>query len=201
MTGSNKGIGFAIVKELCAKFDGVVYLTSRNEELGRAAVAEFEKIGLHPRYHQLDIDDEFSVFRLRYYFNSTYGGLDVLINNAAIGFWPDCGKTLHEMVTLTLGTNFFNTQTLCQVLFPLLRPGSRVVNLSSSIGHLSVVPNVQLRHKFSSPDLTLEQLNSLMRQYIQKAFSFNSTLCDFLKTCFRDIQRRKSGRLRSKGLA
>ena len=44
VTGSNKGIGFAIVKKLCQQFDGVVYLTSRNEERGKAAVAELEKV-------------------------------------------------------------------------------------------------------------------------------------------------------------
>lgn len=27
VTGSNKGIGFAIVKRLCQQFNGVVYLT------------------------------------------------------------------------------------------------------------------------------------------------------------------------------
>ena len=44
VTGSNKGIGFAIVKKLCQKFDGVVYLTSRDEGRGKAAVAELEKV-------------------------------------------------------------------------------------------------------------------------------------------------------------
>jgi len=38
VTGSNKGIGFATVKGLLGKFDGDVFLTSRNEELGLAAI-------------------------------------------------------------------------------------------------------------------------------------------------------------------
>ena len=29
VTGSNKGIGYAIVKRLCKEFDGVVYLTGK----------------------------------------------------------------------------------------------------------------------------------------------------------------------------
>jgi carbonyl reductase 1 len=32
VTGSNKGIGFEIVKGLCQKFDGIVYLTGKNKE-------------------------------------------------------------------------------------------------------------------------------------------------------------------------
>ena len=38
VTGANKGIGFGIMKELCAKFDGIVYLTARDEGRGLAAV-------------------------------------------------------------------------------------------------------------------------------------------------------------------
>ncbi|CAG7731560.1 unnamed protein product, partial [Allacma fusca] len=37
VTGSNKGIGFAIAKELSKKFDGTVYVTARDEERGKAA--------------------------------------------------------------------------------------------------------------------------------------------------------------------
>lgn len=44
VTGSNKGIGFGIVKGLCEKFSGVVYLTSRDENRGQAAVAELNKV-------------------------------------------------------------------------------------------------------------------------------------------------------------
>ena len=40
VTGSNKGIGYATVKGLADKFNGDVYLTARNPELGMAAVAE-----------------------------------------------------------------------------------------------------------------------------------------------------------------
>nr|XP_045600109.1 carbonyl reductase [NADPH] 1-like [Procambarus clarkii]XP_045600110.1 carbonyl reductase [NADPH] 1-like [Procambarus clarkii] len=44
VTGANKGIGFGIVKELCAKFDGIVYLTARDEGRGNAAVKELSKV-------------------------------------------------------------------------------------------------------------------------------------------------------------
>ncbi len=44
VTGSNKGIGLAVVKSLCAKFDGDVFLTARNKDLGTKAVAQLEKV-------------------------------------------------------------------------------------------------------------------------------------------------------------
>ncbi len=33
VTGSNKGIGFAIVRALCKQFDGIVYLTGLTFEV------------------------------------------------------------------------------------------------------------------------------------------------------------------------
>ena len=174
MTGSNKGIGYAIVKELCAKFDGVVYLTSRNENLGKAAVAELNKLGLHPRYHQLDIDDESSVLRLRDYLKSTYGGLDVLVNNAAIAFKNDATEPFGEQAAVTLRTNFFNTERACQILFPILKPHARVVHLSSYAGHLSRIAGEepaagQLRSKLASLELGADDLRNMMRSFIEYA--------------------------------
>lgn len=42
VTGSNKGIGLAIVRGLCLQFKGDVYLTSRDEQRGKAAVEQLE---------------------------------------------------------------------------------------------------------------------------------------------------------------
>ncbi|KAI9565874.1 hypothetical protein GHT06_009672 [Daphnia sinensis] len=177
VTGSNQGIGFATVKALCANFEGSVYLTSRNEERGLAAVEELKKIGLQPKFHQLDINDESSVLRLRDYLKDTYGGLDVLVNNAAIllpfkeGMSDD---TFAEHACTVMQTNYFDTHRACKILFPILKPHARVVNLSSMLGHLTQIPGedsvaVNLRAKLASPDLTYEELDSLMHNFVDAA--------------------------------
>jgi len=172
VTGSNKGIGFGIVKELCAKFEGIVYLTSRKESLGIAAVKELEELGFHPKYHLLDIDDEDSITHFRDHLLDTYGGLDVLVNNAAIAFKSDTTETFEKQVTLTLRTNFFNTCKLCNILFPILKPHGRVVNVSSAAGHLIQITNnekagIELRDKLSSNNLSENDLHKLMCEYIE----------------------------------
>ena len=86
MTGSNKGIGFAIVRGLCKQFAGDVYLTARDEGRGRAAVASLEAEGLSPKFHQLDITSQQSVDALKKFVLEKYGGIDVLVNNAGIIF-------------------------------------------------------------------------------------------------------------------
>lgn len=86
MTGGNKGIGYAIVKGLCEKFPGIVYLTARSDASGKAAVKKLNDEGLKPFYHQLNIDDQESVDRFGDYIKNTHGGIDVLVNNAGIAF-------------------------------------------------------------------------------------------------------------------
>jgi len=174
VTGSNKGIGFAIVKALCKDFDGIVYLTSRDENRGLKAVEELKSMGLSPLFHQLDIDDEASVLKLRDHLLKEHGGLDVLVNNAAIIFRMTCTEPFGDTVERTIRTNFFHTLRLNDILFPILRPHARVVNLTSDDGHLLKIAGKepeasQLRARFAAPDLTIEQLSDLMNEFIECA--------------------------------
>ena len=176
VTGGNKGIGFAIVKGLVEKFDGVVYLTARNVERGTDAVKELAKCGVNASFHQLDIDDRSSAEKLRDYMKDKYGGIDVLVNNAGIAFKAAATEPMHVQAKVTIQTNYFGTKQACEVLFPILKPGARVVNVSSSAGFLLNVCGdepaaSELRKKLASSDstLTIEELDTLMNQFIQAA--------------------------------
>lgn len=167
VTGSNKGIGFAIVKALCQKFDGHVYLTARDEQRGKDAVAELEKLCLKPKFHLLNISDLSSIHKFRDYLKKEYGGLDILVNNAGIAYKIASTVPFYEQAKNTVAVNFFDTLNVCEELFPLLRPHARVVNISSVYGMLSKVGNEELQKKFSSPCLTKEELSSLMRKFVE----------------------------------
>ncbi|XP_047496115.1 carbonyl reductase [NADPH] 1-like [Penaeus chinensis] len=174
VTGGNKGIGYGIMKELCAKFDGIVYLTARDEGRGLAAVEELKKLGFAPRFHQLDIDNAESISKFTNYIKDTYGGLDVLVNNAAIAYKMAATEPFWEQAENTIKVNYFGTLALCHSLFPLLRPHARVSTVSSSAGHLSRINGNEpqasaLREKFASPSLTEEELSGLMNQFVEKA--------------------------------
>ncbi|KAI1304961.1 Carbonyl reductase [NADPH] 3 [Halotydeus destructor] len=167
VTGSNKGIGLAIVKQLCEKYDGDVYLTSRNTELGQAAVEQLKKdFNVKPKYHQLDIDDAESIKNLKNFLIDTYGGLNVLVNNAAIAYRVAATEPFTEQAENTIGTNFTSTQNICDVLFPILKAHARVVNVSSSSGMLARVPGQENREALSSPALTKTELNGIVEQYL-----------------------------------
>ncbi|XP_076046039.1 carbonyl reductase [NADPH] 1-like isoform X1 [Oratosquilla oratoria] len=174
VTGANKGIGYGIMKELCQKFDGLVYLTARNEERGKAAVAELNKLGYFPRFHLLDIDSEDSINTFAEYLKKTYNGLDVLVNNAAISYQRTATEPFGEKAENTIRVNYFGTLNVCHALFPLLRPHARVVHVSSSFGHLSYIDGDEpqassLRSKLGSPTLTEEELNAIMNDYVRAA--------------------------------
>jgi len=174
VTGANKGIGFAIMKELCAKFDGLVYLTARDEGRGQAAVEELKKLGLSACFHQLDIDNAASIKQFTEYIKNKYGGLDVLVNNAAIAYKNAATEPFGEQAENTIRVNLFGTLALCRSLFPLLRPHARVSTVSSSAGHLSRICGdepaaSELRKKFASPTLTEDELCDLMNQFVEKA--------------------------------
>uniref|UniRef100_A0A8I3PW65 Carbonyl reductase (NADPH) n=1 Tax=Canis lupus familiaris TaxID=9615 RepID=A0A8I3PW65_CANLF len=122
VTGANKGIGFAIARELCRQFSGDVVLTARDEARGRAAVQQLQAEGLSPRFHLLDIDDLHSIRALRDFLRKEYGGLDVLVNNAGIAFKTNDPTPFHIQAEVTMKTNFFGTRDVCTELLPLMKP-------------------------------------------------------------------------------
>ncbi|RZC42672.1 carbonyl reductase [NADPH] 1 [Asbolus verrucosus] len=169
VTGGNKGIGYAIVKGLCEKFQGIVYLTSRDVDRGETAVSQLKEVGCNPVFHQLDIDDQSSIDKFKEHLVQSHGGLDLLVNNAAIAFKNDAPEPFSEQAEKTTAVNYFSTLRVCEALFPILRSNARVVNLSSSAGHLSRIPSADLRAKLNDPALTVAQLNKLMEQFVQDA--------------------------------
>ncbi|CDW58656.1 carbonyl reductase (nadph) 1 [Trichuris trichiura] len=173
VTGGNKGIGYAIVRGLCERFDGIVYLTARNVELGKAAVNSVNQEVESPkcaalRFHQLDITDEESILRFKRHIEEN-GGLDILINNAGIAFKHDSTVPAGEQAEVTLKTNYWGTKAVCEQLFPLLRRNGRVVNVSSQSGLLRCIKDEALKNRLESPSLTKEELDSIMEDFTRAA--------------------------------
>jgi len=181
VTGSNKGIGFGIVRALCKKFSGDVFLTARDEARGKAAVESLLKEGLNPKFHILDIGNEETVVKLRDFMKEHYGGIDVLVNNAGIAFKQAATEPFGEQATVTLATNYWANKRACEILFPVLNPGARVVNMSSSAGYLGHLgarggdkaKAAILKQRLSADDLTVEELDGFMRNFVEAANAGN----------------------------
>jgi NAD(P)-dependent dehydrogenase (short-subunit alcohol dehydrogenase family) len=167
VTGANKGIGYAIVRQL-AKKDPTsrVLLGSRNTHLGEEALKKLEDEGLNNvRLLQIDLDNEESIRAAAQTIKETYGGLDILINNAGMA-WK--GNAFNEEVAnTTIGTNYYGTLKVCQHMLPLIHDYGRVVNVSSRAGLLRRLPSEELRNRFLDENLTLESLSALVEEFKQ----------------------------------
>jgi NAD(P)-dependent dehydrogenase (short-subunit alcohol dehydrogenase family) len=153
VSGANRGIGLEIARQLAAAGLHVVG-TSRDEADGQALKA---KLGVDDR--RLDVADPSSIAALA---RSLSGGLDVLVNNAGI--------SLHgfdvEVAKKTLDINFFGAMRVTDELLPLMRPGGRIVMVSSGMGELSSV-SPALGARFSDPSLERAELVELMRSFVR----------------------------------
>ncbi|XP_068621293.1 carbonyl reductase [NADPH] 3-like [Battus philenor] len=178
VTGSNKGIGFEIVKGLCKKFDGAVYLTARNEDRGRLAVKKLEKLGLKPLFHVLDVTNENSIQEFADYLSNHHSGIDILVNNAGVLDF-DKAVTSFEDAKKLLETNFYSLLTLSKILYPLLNEDARVINISSDWGLLSNIRKQQWLDTLVKEDLTVDEILRFVDDFLLAAKNGKSSYISF----------------------
>ncbi|XP_780055.3 carbonyl reductase [NADPH] 1 [Strongylocentrotus purpuratus] len=167
VTGSNTGIGLAMVRALCKHFgeNGVVYLTARNEERGMQAVEVLKKEGLNPRFHLLDVNDVTSMEKLRDDIKTEHGGVDILINNA--GILSKFDIPMYEQAVEMTNTNYHGVLLMTNTFLPIIRDGGRVVQLASLMGARTFYDiSEELQHRFRDVS-TVEEVTGLMNEYIK----------------------------------
>jgi NAD(P)-dependent dehydrogenase (short-subunit alcohol dehydrogenase family) len=167
ITGGNRGLGFETARELCE--NGVfVIIGSRDLAKGEAAVANLKAKGLAAAAIKFEITNEADHENVKRHLESTYGRLDILVNNAAVYLDnPNASETKPnhtsttdlQLLRDTFNTNFFEVVALTQTLLPLIRESDagRIVNLSSIIGSLTL---------HTAPDSPISE---------SKAFAYNSS--------------------------
>ncbi|MEO0557989.1 MAG: SDR family NAD(P)-dependent oxidoreductase [Bacteroidota bacterium] len=139
VTGGNRGIGLETAKAL-ARNGLAILIGSRNLDDGLEAVRQLEGDG-HGAV-ELDVTNSDQVQRAVAEADSR-GGLDVLVNNAAIYLTPPAGKGDRTALTTELAVahrtfevNVWAPLRLCQLVMPGMveRGYGRVVNVSSGYG-------------------------------------------------------------------
>ncbi|MBV9507772.1 MAG: SDR family oxidoreductase [Acidobacteriia bacterium] len=149
VTGANKGIGYEIARGL-AKQGMTVILGCRDQGRGEQAAARLTKEGHEVRPVTLDVTRPETIASAASEIDSSYGKLDVLVNNAGIAMeWQSKPSNVPlASVRQVYETNLFGVIALTQAMVPLLlrSPAARVVNVSSSLGSLCLTsdPNSEL---------------------------------------------------------
>jgi NAD(P)-dependent dehydrogenase (short-subunit alcohol dehydrogenase family) len=160
VTGANKGIGYGIIETLLRDYPQFkVIMTARNIALGEASRAEL--LRNYPTedrlvFAQLDITDSSSIANFVEFVRSTYGGLDIIVNNAGIATKGTAFD--HEIASSTLGTNFYSTVNITEAILPLIRDGGHIIHVTSMAGLGSKIPGLELRERLLKPDITREEV-------------------------------------------
>ncbi|CAG8714287.1 6974_t:CDS:2 [Gigaspora margarita] len=181
VTGGNKGIGYAIVRKLAINYASssptqplTILLTARNPTLGQSSTEKLlEELkpknilvndggNIDLKYVRLDLTDEQSINDVKEFIAKDYGGLDVLINNAAMAFKGNAFDI--NVVRTTFATNFYGTLNVINILYPLIRPNGRIVNVSSTAGKSHILSDA-LKQEFSKEDLEIDGLIGLLKRF------------------------------------
>src|SRR4051794_15210327 len=154
VTGGNRGIGFAISKELALQGVSVI-IGSRDIRQGEAAAKSITPSPSAGRTNttrtartvsafELDVTDQDSVDKLTNTIHSKFGKLDILVNNAGVLFDETNNlpsKTDLQIVRATFETNLIGAWRICQSFVPMMKKNKygRIVNVSSGAGALDTI--------------------------------------------------------------
>ena len=183
VTGANKGIGLAIVRQLALQYPAssfnsgplLIYLTARDKSRGEAALKEIQNdshlarakaLTIHGglaevTYHALDIGDPNSISVFADYVEKTHPeGIDSLINNAGVAM---NGFDIN-VVKSTLGVNYYGTLEMCQKFLPMIKDGGRLVNVASTAGRLGTKYAEPIKRRFLGAE-TIGDVTKLMEDF------------------------------------
>ncbi len=141
VTGANRGIGREVVRELAVRGDTPV-LAARHPQRGRRAAEEIAaRHSVAVDVVTLDVTDADSCAAAAEEVGARHGGVDVLVNNAAIHYdvWERATTADLRVVQEAWDTNVLGAWRVTLAFLPLLRrsPAAQVVNVSSEAGSLT----------------------------------------------------------------
>lgn len=133
ITGASRGIGAAIAKRLASDGFKVVVNYSQTAQSALRVVEEIEQAGGQAIALQADIANPDQVKALFEHTIKVYGGVDVLVNNAAIMQLAPIANTTDEMFDRQINVNLKGTFNTLREAAQYLREGGRIINFSTSV--------------------------------------------------------------------
>lgn len=183
VTGGNKGIGLACVRQLALQYPTsafnngslLIYLAARNKERGEKAVADILEDsqlvkakalqnygGLSiVKYLPLDIDDNSSIESFAKHLKQEHpDGIDILINNAGVAL---DGFNL-DVVKQTIHSNYYGTKQVTEQILPQMKSGGRLVNVASLSGVINSSYDQSIRKRFLEAG-HVDEITRLMEEF------------------------------------
>jgi len=140
VTGANRGLGLETTRQLLARGLHAV-LAGRDDRALDGALASLGNVDDRAMTVQMDVTDASSIRDAQRAVAERFGGVDVLVNNAAVLLFEneDVLSIPPDAYRRTFETNLFGAIEVARVFVPeMARAGyGRVVNVSSGAGQLA----------------------------------------------------------------
>lgn len=140
ITGGARGIGRAVAKKLAASGCDLIINYFNSSDLAEKLCAELREFGVQAHAFQANVADPSSVEDLFKQITQNYGHLDILINNAASGVLKPALNMSIKHWRWCMEINALALVLLSQQAKSMLRPGGRIIALSS-LGSQRAIPN------------------------------------------------------------
>ena len=139
VTGASSGIGAAVARELAGRGDTVALVARREERLDEV-LAECRLTSPGSERWAADLSDPEHAADLALAIWDHFGGLDVVINNAAVPMRRHATRLTLAEVERTMTINYFSPVAITLAVLPrmLERKSGTIVNVSSLGGRLGI---------------------------------------------------------------
>jgi 3-oxoacyl-[acyl-carrier protein] reductase len=142
ITGGSRGIGAAIAKRLAADGANVAITFTKGADAAASVVKEIERSGRKAIAIQADATDADAVEAAVEKTVATFGGLDVLVNNAGTAIPKSFEETTLEELDRLIDINVRGTFVTTQAALKHMKNGGRIIMIGSTVGERVMVPGL-----------------------------------------------------------
>jgi 3-oxoacyl-[acyl-carrier protein] reductase len=142
ITGGSRGIGAAIAKRLAVNGANVAITYTKGADAAASVVKEIERAGGKAIAIQADAVDADAAKAAVEKTVATFGGLDVLVNNAGTAIPKKFEETTLEEMNRMIDINFRGTMVATQAALKHMNGGGRVIMIGSCVGERVMTPGL-----------------------------------------------------------
>jgi len=142
VTGGSRGIGAAIAKRLAADGASVAITYTQGAAAAASVVKEIERSGGKAITIQADAADADAVKAAVEKTVTTFGRLDVLVNNAGTAIPKTFEEATLEEMDRVIDINIRGVFVATQAALKHMRDGGRIIMIGSSVGERVLVPGL-----------------------------------------------------------
>ena len=142
ITGGSRGIGAAIAKRLATDGANVAITYTKGADAAALVVKEIERAGQKAIAIQADAADADAVEAAVEKTVATFGGLDVLVNNAGTAVPKRFEETTLEELDRLMDVNVRGVFVATQAALKHMKSGGRIISIGSAVGERALTPGL-----------------------------------------------------------